>query len=642
MKNESPTSGVVSDTAHLGKELGLGIQVSRLFAALSLILFAAFRYPDPIWLLDTDLLIFAVLCATATLGGFFANSRGIRYGRSSSMLLLVNVAVVAAVLIVIAFIQHRFDFGISRIVMAYLPILALALLILNFLRIHRKTLLIVNLLVFATAVAPNLDPAVIGSFKEDVLGFSGIEFDESTAYVSSSLHDLKIQKIEIYADYRSTLGGGLSVVDRNRLLLGTGLGDFHLFTTEEAISHVGKIPLRVPINTDAYTRDVQYSQHFRVTDTFLADTNNRIRSLFAAHHYWHAEEQCVTLRLSEISIDTLTMSADKSGWKTRFDSWPCSRLKLTNENGGRIEFLPPKSLLLTIGTNDMDEVSEDLTDFDRSAHGKIVELDTENWTASIFSTGHRNPQGLLFADEEVWATEHGPHGGDELNRIERGRDYGWPRSTYGTSYGQKRWHRTTSSDVHEVGVKPTFAWTPSIGISNLIKVSGRAFPGWKGDFLIGSLIGLGNGRSLFRVRIVENRVVMAERIMTELPIRDIIETQDGSLVLWDGSQAIQHVTTSSHVFSQCSGCHALRWQSHGIGPDLLGIVGDRVANRDGFSYSKAMSDAGGTWTTSRLDDFLRDPSEFAPGTSMVFGGIADPALRAEIIEYLAEIKGDHQ
>ena len=92
------------------------------------------------------------------------------------------------------------------------------------------------------------------------------------------------------------------------------------------------------------------------------------------------------------------------------------------------------------------------------------------------------------------------------------------------------------------------------------------------------------------------------------------------------------------LFSSCSGCHAMRWRTHGIGPDLMGIVGASVAAHENFQYSQAMRDYGGRWTRERLDRFLADPAAEVPGTQMQFAGIADAAARAQLIDFLAKMK----
>jgi cytochrome c2 len=264
-----------------------------------------------------------------------------------------------------------------------------------------------------------------------------------------------------------------------------------------------------------------------------------------------------------------------------------------------------------------------------------IELETGAWRT--FTSGHRNPQGLLAESGRLWSTEHGPHGGDELNLLVEGRDYGWPRSTYGTEYGKKEWPFAGKDDPHDDGVKPVFSWVPSVGISNLIRIRGELFSAWRGDLLVGSITGLGNGYSVFRVHLDDTRVILVERIQTGRSVRDLLELDDGRILLWDGGTTLQTVEPAAHVFAPCSGCHALRWDSHGIGPDLMGVVDDRVARFQEFPYSEALRALGGRWTPARLDEYLSDPAAFAPGTTMDFPGIADPSQRAMVIEYLDEI-----
>ena len=156
-------------------------------------------------------------------------------------------------------------------------------------------------------------------------------------------------------------------------------------------------------------------------------------------------------------------------------------------------------------------------------YGKVIEIKRNDWSVKVFTRGHRNPQGLLVDGDEIWETEHGPQGGDELNLLQYGKEYGWPNETYGTDYGQKTFKFNKKTGVHSIKKRPIYAWIPSIGISNLMKMSGNAFPAWKGDLMVASLSGLGNGYSLFRVRIREGSAVMVERFRTGKDRRDLLE-----------------------------------------------------------------------------------------------------------------------
>ncbi|MCH8998386.1 MAG: PQQ-dependent sugar dehydrogenase [Proteobacteria bacterium] len=146
----------------------------------------------------------------------------------------------------------------------------------------------------------------------------------------------------------------------------------------------------------------------------------------------------------------------------------------------------------------------------------------------IFSIGHRNPQGLARHPEtgRIWAVEHGPRGGDEVNVIEAGVNYGWPVITSGMSYA--------GFPIGEGSEKPGMAqpvtyWVPSISPSGMAFYTGAAFPAWRGNLFVGAL----SGRLLVRLELDGERVVHEERLLEELGerIRDVRQGPDGLLYL---------------------------------------------------------------------------------------------------------------
>ena len=145
--------------------------------------------------------------------------------------------------------------------------------------------------------------------------------------------------------------------------------------------------------------------------------------------------------------------------------------------------------------------------------------------APIWSYGHRNPQGLAIDPEngELWSSEHGPRGGDEINLIKPGHNYGWPLISYGTGYNGI----TFTTDIKVDGLEqPIINWTPSIGVSPIAFYEGAAFPAWKGDLFIGSLV----GEELFRVVLKDDREAARESIFHGLGrIRAIATATDGCI-----------------------------------------------------------------------------------------------------------------
>ena len=146
----------------------------------------------------------------------------------------------------------------------------------------------------------------------------------------------------------------------------------------------------------------------------------------------------------------------------------------------------------------------------------------------IWTYGHRNPQGLVIHPEtgDIWATEHGPQGGDELNLIVKGHNYGWPVIGYGVNYGTgSRIHEGTERDGMD---QPVHYWVPSIATSGLLLYTGDRFPKWKGNLFVGGLA----GAQLARLTLDGRRVTNEETLVKGLGrIRDVRQGPDGYIYL---------------------------------------------------------------------------------------------------------------
>ena len=146
----------------------------------------------------------------------------------------------------------------------------------------------------------------------------------------------------------------------------------------------------------------------------------------------------------------------------------------------------------------------------------------------IWTRGHRNAQGMAVHPEtgDLWQNEHGPQGGDELNLIEPGRNYGWPVVGYGVNYRTgSRIHSGTLMDGME---EPTHIWVPSIGVSGMLFYTGHAFPEWRGDMLVGGL----SGRRLSRLRLEGREFAHEETLLQGIGrVRDVRQGPDGFVYL---------------------------------------------------------------------------------------------------------------
>jgi glucose/arabinose dehydrogenase len=146
----------------------------------------------------------------------------------------------------------------------------------------------------------------------------------------------------------------------------------------------------------------------------------------------------------------------------------------------------------------------------------------------IWSYGHRNAQGAALhpTTGKLWTHEHGPRGGDEVNIIEKGRNYGWPVIGYGSDYNGAKIHDST----HQPGMaQPIKYWVPSIAPSGMAFYQGRLFPGWRGNLFVGAL----SGRMLVRLTLDGDKVTGEERLLQGLRerIRDVRLGPDGAIYL---------------------------------------------------------------------------------------------------------------
>lgn len=202
--------------------------------------------------------------------------------------------------------------------------------------------------------------------------------------------------------------------------------------------------------------------------------------------------------------------------------------------GSRIVFDPEGRLYFSIGDRGEKSQAQDLSRPNGKVHrihrdGSIPNdnpfVDRDDALPSIFSYGHRNPQGLAIHPEtgELWGVEHGPRGGDELNRIMAGRNYGWPVITYGINYDGTI---ITENRVEEGMEQPILYWRPSIAVSGLDFYDGDAFPYWRNHLLVGAL----RDQEVRLLSLSDSRVQHQEVILTDAGrVREAITGPDGAI-----------------------------------------------------------------------------------------------------------------
>lgn len=201
--------------------------------------------------------------------------------------------------------------------------------------------------------------------------------------------------------------------------------------------------------------------------------------------------------------------------------------------GSRIEFDREGFLYFSIGDRfDRDVLPQDIT----KDAGKIYRIHsdgsiptnnpfyhTKNAKKAIYSYGHRNPQGMAMHPEtgEIWAHEHGPQGGDEINIVKAGKNYGWPKASFGINYNNTKFTDKTSIEGME---DPIHYWTPSIAPSGMTFVTSNKYPNWKGNILVGSL----KFQYLNRCVLENNKVIKEEKLLENIGrVRCVRQAPDG-------------------------------------------------------------------------------------------------------------------
>ncbi len=517
--------------------------------------------------------------------------------------------------------------------------------------------------------------SIIAIFLQGVAAFSASAVEPETGigtdgYKGAMVRDAILQSKELTS---SLYGIAIEMVDlplprgSRSSIASIDAGIFY-------ISNIGKLYFRsmngsdrgfIPIGRDlvvdktasAFRRFEQ--AYISVLDIAARKNGEGKYTLFASYIAADDARGCLFIRVmkNEVAgfVDGLpVLSGD---WVEYYRTKPCLPVeKLHHElislAGGRIAF-HDGSLYLSVGTLNWEKTEKGTVtaqdpDYD---YGKILRFAGGSNEREVYSLGHRNPQGLFINQEgTVFETEHGPQGGDEINIVEKGGNYGWPMVSYGVQYETHRWEWSIEQQRHSGFRKPIYAFVPSIGISQTVQLRGKGFPEWAGDLMVASL----RARSIYHVRVDDGRVIFAEPIFIGERVRDIEELADGRIAFVtdsalfgilsampdDGAKLARSteveavktylqestdrtpngdVTAGEAAFqNQCMFCHDAESNTGAKpGPGLFCVFGRRVASNASYPYTFALrSKSDQDWGAENLRAFLSEPVAWAPGTAM--------------------------
>lgn len=388
--------------------------------------------------------------------------------------------------------------------------------------------------------------------------------DDALEHHKSTFVTLRSRTVDIPEAPREGAGGAIATIGEDTLVLRF---DGAVFAVR-ADDTVARTAITLPDNGyDAWAATlsqtpydglVNFPGSFRYNDLAYQE-GPRGPQLWLSYTEWNAQRACYTTTLARAALARPKPASSQirigaEDWRTVLRTAPCLPLSESvsafygSAAAGRLAFSHDGTkAYLASGDYRWDHANEDgsqlaqvLAQAPGADYGKIIEIDLETETARHLSRGHRNPQGITVdAASRLWVVEHGPRGGDELNLIRDGKNYGWPLETYGSGYDGKPVPGSISIGRHETYEKPVFAWLPSLGTSALIQVEGF-HPSWDGDLLAATL----RARMLVRIRLDGERVVFAERIEIERRIRDLAQLADGSLALWTDDSKLLLLTAA--------------------------------------------------------------------------------------------------
>jgi len=490
-----------------------------------------------------------------------------------------------------------------------------------------------------------------------------------TIFLSLNIDSIQVPTI------RKGSGGGLTSAGSELILL---THEGHIFSINNGELH--KTNIRSPDNgfneyleiskKDEYKNLDHSYEKFRYNDLLYYEEGGK-SFLVASYTEWRDDERCYNTAIARLSLpfqyDSIReLKAARSDWQISYRTQPCLPLKYVwraiegHMAGGRISYLSHHKIVLGSGDYSWDGIyaPDSFAQLSGNDYGKVIEIDLEKKHSRILTRGNRNMQGVIVDDHgNIWVVEHGARGGDELNLIIEGGNYGWPKESYGTRYNKLPLPEVKHYGHHDVYVRPVFSWVPSVATSGLTQIKDFD-PTWDGDLLVASL-----KNTLYRLRIREGRVIFSEPIKIGERVRYVHQHIGGLIVVWTDSHKLMFLTRAPQSFTQqridrtidnldynanqkrminsaidrCSECHAFDANDNVNAPALGKIFGSDIASANFANYSTGLRSNAERWSEAALASFLDDPQNFAQGSTMPDPGIEEEYIIDGIISVLKDL-----
>jgi glucose/arabinose dehydrogenase len=320
-------------------------------------------------------------------------------------------------------------------------------------------------------------------------------------------------------------GPALAVLDDGTLLLGGGRTGGQIFTYEIRSKKLTRVASILPNNRRLV------DSRFAINDIAVLSQTRQNAKLLVSYPRLGTSGNCVEIVIDQVNLNLTTKRANRvSTW---FVTKPCVPISAVQHTSGRFAVIDENTAYVTIGDLGYRHIGKRDK---RGDLGSIFKVSAEG--AVKVSQGHRNAQGIvLYENQHLLAAEHGPRGGDELNRIRQGGDYGWPFVTYGQPYGLGDYVRPTRTGTHTGFIEPLVQWTPSIAPTELVQLPKDGWGQWSNQLMLGTLA----EESLVFIKLDRNLAVtdqeivrVGERIrdLEVLPSGQVVATTDSGRLLF--------------------------------------------------------------------------------------------------------------
>jgi glucose/arabinose dehydrogenase len=325
--------------------------------------------------------------------------------------------------------------------------------------------------------------------------------------------------------------GGALLVNGNNLEIGTADGKFLSvdLLTEEIVNNL--LPA-----LDMGSGEMPQSKTITYQETLP-----RLHDLVLHKGYYYATFDQYTTTEDRVRFVVARIRMGEKKWQNLYVSPPLPTALFTLGSGGAIAVDDSgESLYFSVGDFSLDRLNGLPSDFAPQSEtlpwGHILKMNLATFRTVLFSKGHRNPLGLSFmSNGRLLSSEMGPRGGDELNLISKGKNYGWPFSSYGTNYGNFfRYGLPQDRSDSFTNTEPIFTFIPSVAPSSLFQ--SRSFDeAWSGNVVMGSL----KAESIFNIKISDERVLFSEQIPIGRRVRDLVESENVIFCLTDNATIIK-------------------------------------------------------------------------------------------------------